>query len=55
MQNIGIQLADVGIRMYLADREFIVCPTMVRVADSTSFDIIKVAEKEAKDRKAAGM
>jgi len=40
-----IQLADVEIKMYPQDRELTVCPAMFWEVGSTSFVIIKVAEK----------
>jgi hypothetical protein len=40
-----IQLADVEIKMFPADRELTVCPAMFREHGKTGFVIIKVAEK----------
>ncbi len=44
-QNLEIQLADVEIKMYPQDRELTVCPAVFWEVGSTSFVIIKVAEK----------
>jgi len=40
-----LQLADVEIKMYPQDRELTVCPAVFWEAGSTSFVIIKVAER----------
>jgi len=44
-KDLEIQLADVEIRMYPQDRELTVCPAIFWSVGTTSFVIIKVAEK----------
>jgi hypothetical protein len=44
-KDLEIQLADVEIKMYPQDRELTVCPAIFWEVGSTSFVIIKVAEK----------
>lgn len=44
-QHHDIQLADVEIKMYPQDRQLTVCPAVFWEHDTTSFVIIKVAEK----------
>ena len=44
-QDTQIQLADVEIKMYPQDRELTACPAIFWEVGSTSFVIIKVAEK----------
>jgi len=44
-QNIEIQPADVEIRMQPQDRELTVCPAVFWEVATTSFGIIKVADK----------
>ena len=44
-QELDIQLADVEIKMYPHDRELTVCPAIFWSVGTTSFVIIKVAEK----------
>ena len=44
-KDLEIQLADVEIKMYPQDRELTVCPAVFWEVGSTSFVIIKVAEK----------
>lgn len=44
-QAMEIQLADVEIKMYPQDRELTVCPAIFWEVGTTSFVIIKVAEK----------
>ena len=44
-QDLEIQLADVEIKMYPQDRELTVCPAIFWEVGSTSFVIIKVADR----------
>ena len=44
-KDLEIQLADVEIKMYPQDRELTVCPAIFWEVGSTSFVIIKVAER----------
>ncbi len=44
-ENIELQVADVDIRLYPADRELTERPAVVWEHDTTSFVVIKVADK----------
>jgi hypothetical protein len=49
-KDLEIQLADVEIKMYQQDRELTVCPAIFWEVGSTSFVIIKIAERTCRSQ-----